>query len=155
MKKMIAALIVIMLLLVPLLQGCAILAALMMDDLDDREAKEDILNYVKENEELLLSCIESGDYSAIKLSDIIRNVKPGAEIIEFDCGGAGFGPATAYCGFYYSSDDDLRAIWCAPDFPEDELTQSGDGWFWQEPGGDNCYYTELICGHFYYYDASF
>ena len=48
----------------------------------------------------------------------------------------------------------MTAVWCAPGSAED-LVVSGDGFEWLQPDGDNRYYTEHICGHFYYYEASF
>ena len=36
-----------------------------------------------------------------------------------------------------------------------KLAPSGNGFEWQEANGDNWYYTEHICGNFYYYEASF
>ena len=74
---------------------------------------------------------------------------------DVGCGvGAGVGSGTSYVGFYYSSNDDMTAVWCAPS-SVNSLTASGNGFEWQEQNGDNRYYTEHICGHFYYYEASF
>ena len=124
--------------------------------LDDRAEKSDIVSYVKENEKLLIDCIGNKDFSAIKQNNFIQDINPTPEkdFVEFSCGGAGFGSATQYCGFYYSADDDMTEIWCSPT-DDGPLCKSGDGYLWKEKDGDNTYYTEKICGHFYYYEASF
>ena len=71
---------------------------------------------------------------------------------EFGCGGSGFGPGTHYYGFYYAEDDVPAGIW-GEDF---DLTESGDGWIWEEGGsGDNRYYTEKILDNWYYYEMHF
>ena len=129
---------------------------------DDRADKEDIFAYVKENEDLLLKCIDENDFSEIKSSaGIIQYIDVddiGNGFVNFDCGGAGFGPETSYRGFYYSADDDMTEVWCAH-CDNDSLRESGEGYLWKESWtdkyGDNTYYTENICGHFYYYDASY
>ena len=74
--------------------------------------------------------------------------------MDFSCGGVGIGSATTYVGFYYTPDHNISAVWCAPSSP-DSMTPLGNGYEWQEPNGDNRYYTEHICGNFYYYEASF
>ena len=75
-------------------------------------------------------------------------------VVDFSCGGAGIGSSTSYVGFYYTLDNDMTAVWCAPSFAS-LLMASGNGFEWHEPNGDNRYYTEHICGNFYYYEASF
>ena len=120
---------------------------------DDRAEKETIIAYVQEHEEELLSCIEENDYSALQDHSIIKDVDADETVVDFSCGGAGVGSGTSYCGFYYSANNNMDAIWCAP--PATELTPAGDGFAWQEEGGDNRYYTEKICEYFYYYEASF
>lgn len=128
---------------------------------DDRAKKEAIFAYVKEHENALLECIEKNEYLSIRLSTkIIQGIDDddiGKGFVDFDCGGAGFGPGTAYCGFYYSADDNLTGLWCSPR-DSSLLKQSGNGYLWEQSWtneGDNTYYTENICGHFYYYEASF
>lgn len=128
---------------------------------DDRAKKEAVFAYVKANEDALLDCIEKNEYLSIRLStNIIHGIDDdeiGKGFVDFDCGGVGFGPETAYCGFYYSRDDDLTNIWCSPG-DSSLLKKSGDGYLWEQSWtdeGDNTYYTENICGHFYYYEASF
>ena len=124
---------------------------------DDRADKEDIFAFVKENEDSLVACINNNDFSEIKgKTHMIHridtdDIKFG--FVDFDCGGSGFGSETSYCGFYFSDDDNMTEIWCAPSGVS--LSKSGSGYEWHEENGDNTYYTENICGHFYYYEASY
>ena len=122
---------------------------------DDRAGKDDILSYVEENEDTLMECIQNNDFSPIENVRLIRDIdadRIDSGFVEFGCGGAGFGPETDYRGFYYSADDDMTEIWCAP--RGRAARESGDGYLWKDIG-DNTYYSEHICGHFYYYDAHF
>jgi len=120
---------------------------------DDRADKDDVFDFVSENEEELLKAIENGDFSEYENRGFIKDIEADETVIDFSCGGAGMGSATSYVGFYYSPEDDMAAVWCAP-YSEDSLIASGDGFSWQGDG-DNRYYTEHICGNFYYYEASF
>lgn len=122
--------------------------------LDDQAEKSDIISYVKENEKLIVDCIAKKDYSQIKENDIVEDISADGDLIEFSCGGAGFGSATSYCGFYYSPDDDMTKIWCGPSDNE-PLVESDKGYVWEQKDGDNTYYTEHICGHFYYYKSTY
>ena len=122
--------------------------------LDDRVDKEDLIAFVRENEEALLEAIEQGELSEYERKGVVRKINAEEAVVDFFCGGAGVGSATSYVGFYYTPNDDMVAVWCAP-VSADSLTASGDGFAWQESEGDNFYYTEHICGHFYYYEASF
>ena len=121
---------------------------------DDRASKKEVFEFVRKQEDELLEAIKSGDFSDFENQGLIKDINPDSQVVEFYCGGAGFGSGTSYVGFYYSPDDNMSAVWCAP--PSDSsLIPSGDGFRWQEPNGDNQYYTEHICGNFYYYEASF
>ena len=121
---------------------------------DDSADKDEVFDFVSENEEELLKAIEAGDYSAFENQGFIKDVDADESIVDFSCGGAGVGSGTSSVGFYYSSVNDVTAVWCAPSSAS-ALTPSGNGFEWQEPNGDNRYYTEHICGNFYYYEASF
>ncbi len=121
---------------------------------DDRADKDDVFDFVSENEEALLKAIENGDYSAFENQGIIKKIDADETVVVFSCGGSGIGSATSYVGFYYTPENDMVALWCAPLYAT-SLAPSGNGFEWQEANGDNRYYTEHICGHFYYYEASF
>lgn len=141
------------------LSGCSetlgfTLFLLLIEAGDDRAEKDEVFTFVCENEEALLKAIEAGDYSEFENQGFIREIDAYETVVDFSCGGRGVGSGTSYVGFYYTSDDDMTAVWCAPS-SEDLLTAFGDGFGWQEENGDNRYYTQHICGNFYYYEASF
>lgn len=121
---------------------------------DDRADKDELFAFVRENEEELRQAIETNDFSEFENQGFIREVDACETVVDFSCGGAGFGSETSYVGFYYTPDNDMTAVWCAPP-AGDSLTPSGDGCEWRESDGDDRYYTEHICGNFYYYEASF
>ena len=122
---------------------------------DDRTDKEDISQFVCEKETELLEAIESGDFSQFENQGFIHEIDRDKKVVDFSCGGAGMGSGTSYVGFYYTPDDDMAALsWCGPHSAA-ALKPAGNGYEWQESNGDNRYYTEHICGNFYYYEASF
>ena len=121
---------------------------------DDSADKDEVFDFVSENEEELIKAIEAGDYSAFENRGFIKDIDAEETVVDFSCGGAGVGSGTSYVGFYYTSENDMAAVWCAPS-SSSALAPSGNGFEWQEPNGDNRYYTEHICGNFYYYEASF
>ncbi len=121
---------------------------------DDSADKGEIFEFVCENEEELLKAIQDGDFSAFENQGFIKEIDANETVVDFSCGGAGVGSGTSYVGFYYTPDNDMTAVWCAPS-SAGSLTPFGNGFVWQEPNGDNRYYTEHICGNFYYYEASF
>ena len=121
---------------------------------DDRANKDEVFDFVRDNEEELLKAIEAGDFSAYENKGFIKEIDADETVVDFSCGGAGVGSGTSYVGFYYTSENDMAAVWCAPSSAS-ALTPSGNGFECQEPNGDNRYYTEHICGNFYYYEASF
>ena len=120
---------------------------------DDRASQNDIFEFVCEKEAELLNAIKTGDFSAFENKGFIKSIDADEAVVDFYCGGYGMGPSTSYVGFYYTPNHDMSAIWCAPS--SSSLTPSGNGFEWKEPDGDNRYYTEHICGNFYYYEASF
>lgn len=121
---------------------------------DDGAEREEVFEFVCEHEAELLNAIEEGDLSAFENQGFIKEIDADDAIVDFSCGGAGVGAGTSYVGFYYTPEHDLTAVWCAPS-SADALVPSGDGFEWREKNGDNYYYTEHICGNFYYYEASF
>lgn len=124
------------------------------DSMDNRISKDVIFALVTENESLLLDDIKNNNFDASKGLDGINKIVTSEDIIEFSCGGAGFGPSTAYCGFYYTEDDNITAIWCAPE-SETDLVPYENGFLYEQENGDNRYYTEKICENFYYYEAAY
>ena len=143
------------------LSGCSEIAASAVflffaatDANDDRADKDAIFQFVCDNEDELRQAIEVGDFSAFENKGIVKNINADHEAVDFSCGGAGMGSATAYVGFYYTPDHDITAAWCAPPSAS-TMTRVGNGYEWREPNGDNRYYTEQICENFFYYEASF
>lgn len=156
--KKILCLLLVMSMLLPL-SGCsdilggAVLLFAIVTSADNAD-RDDIFEFVCEKEDELLQAIKAGDFSAFENKGIIKSVDADEEVVDFDCGGAGIGSGTFYVGFYYSYNNDMKAVWCAPPSSE-SLLPCGKGFEWREPDGDNRYYTEHICGNFYYYEASF
>ena len=151
-KKFLCALLVITMLFS--MTGCSelfrgVLFLSLIASGDDRAEQKDIFQFVRKNEETLLQSIESGDFSAFEQYPMIKQITPYETYVEFYCGGYGIGSATSYVGFYYTAENDMCAMHSGP------LKPCGKGYEWQEPNGDNRYYTEHICGNFYYYEASF
>ena len=132
--------------------GLAFLAMVLMSD--DSADKDDVFAFVQENEAALLKAIEDKDFSDYENKGFIKKIDCDILVVDFSCGGAGVGSGTSYVGFFYTAADDMTDVWCAP-YSEASLEPSGSGFAWQEENGDNRYYTEHICGHFYYYEASF
>lgn len=157
MKKLICALLVLCMLFS--LSGCSDVLGgafflLLAATSDDSANKDDVFEFVCEEEEALLKAIGDGDFSAFENKGFIKSIDADPNVVDFSCGGAGVGSGTSYVGFYYTADNDMTAVWCAP-ASASSLTPSGNGFEWQETNGDNWYYTEHICGNFYYYEASF
>ena len=107
----------------------------------------------RENEAIFLQAAASGDYHAVEGLKGVREVSPEKDHVDIDCGGAGFGASTHYYGIFCSPEDDLCAVSLAG--PREELVAEGDGFLYQQAGGDNRYYVEELGHHFYYYEAHF
>lgn len=121
-----------------------------------KTSKDAIFFAVQNNQYHMKECIEQGNYNFESLNPgfLIKDIIAEENFIDFRCGGSGFGSQTSYFGFYYTENDDVYSVWCAPP-REESLACYGGGYLWEEKGGDNRYYTEKICDHFYYYEASF
>ena len=133
--------------------GCQyLLFPIMVALSDDSASREQILTFVQEHQDLILSCIEQKDYSSLDSYSIVKEIYENGDHIDFYCGGSGMGSQTNYCGFFYSDDDNLKAIWCAP---LEELIPQGNGYYYHEEIGDNSYYVEHIGDHLYYYTAHY
>lgn len=119
---------------------------------DDSASKKRIFSFVTKHQDELVKCIEEKDYSSLEKYFIIKGIDEYEQQTDFYCGGRGLGAESYYCGFYYSANDVLDGVWCAP---KDDLEPKGKGYYWHEDVGDNDYYVEHICGHFYFYEAGF
>ena len=157
MKKIICMLLVLCMLLP--LAGCSDVLGgaffvFLVATSDDSADKDEIIEFVCEKEDELLKAIENGDFSAFENKGFIKDIDADETVVDFSCGGAGIGSGTSYVGFYYTPNNDMTAVWCAPS-SSGSLTPSKNGFEWRESNGDNWYYTEHICGNFFYYEASF
>ena len=68
-------------------------------------------------------------------------------IVEFSCGGRGFGSASSNYGFSYTENESTMS--------SRGFIPEGNGWILREENGDNWYYTERIVGNFYYYEEHY
>ena len=140
MKKLLCILLVLCLLFS--LSGCAekILGSAVFLFLvatgDDSADKDEVIEFVCEKEEELLKAIENGEFSAFENKGFIKSIDTNETHVDFSCGGAGVGSGTSYVGFYYSPNDDMTVVWCAPS-SANSLMPSGNGFEWQEEHGDN------------------
>ena len=153
MKKTIGKFLILFAILVLVGYG-GILLLFLSTAIGDGATKDKIFEFVRAEETALLTVIEQEEFSAFENKGFIKEIDADKTVVDFSCGGAGVGSGTSYVGFYYTSENDMAAVWCAPSSAS-ALTPSGNGFEWQEPNGDNRYYTEHICGNFYYYEASF
>lgn len=118
--------------------------------------KDKIIRLVNKNQEFLNECIENKTYDKIYKINAIKSIAPYSIMdnelyIDFYCYGFGIAPSSTYYGFYYSSNDEPIGFQAA----QIELEPDGKGWVWQQPNGDNRYYTEKISDNWYYYEAGF
>lgn len=96
--------------------------------------------------------VPEGELPGVKDLDRWRSKEDGSVwIADFYVGGWGLVPSSTYWGFYKTTNGEPAAYQGA----DDTLSKDGDGWSWQQPAGDNTYYTEEICDGWYYYRASF
>ena len=77
----------------------------------------------------------------------LRSISVGSSIVEFHCGGSGFGSAGSNYGFFYTEEENI--------IDDMGLVREGNGWLTREENGDNWYYTERITENFYYYEAHY
>ena len=82
------------------------------------------------------------------------NVWPcgGERMVDFALGGGGLGSSTRYWGIYTTTDG-KPCGWQGTDIPLTPIEESV--WVWQEPEGDNAYYTCLLLPDWYYYRMEF
>ena len=72
------------------------------------------------------------------------------DYVEFQMGGAGFGPSTSYWGVMFSKGGPLGFQGVAQDHAPD-----GNGWFWEEPDGDNWSRITQLDENWYLYEMHF
>ena len=62
---------------------------------DDSADKDEVFDFVSENEEELLKAIEAGDYSAFENQGFIKDIDADETVVDFSCGGAGVASGTS------------------------------------------------------------
>lgn len=133
--------------------GGVMFLAMMAENTTFALSKDQIFSLVQDHHDFLLHCITDNEPDRAKEVTGIQNVL--VEInayVEFYCGGSGLVPSSSYYGFYYSPDDLPLAV----DVTRTEnLRPEGNGFGWEEPGGDNWYYTERIMENWYYYESHY
>lgn len=113
-----------------------------------------IVALFQKNQDLFRASVQQEDYTVVEEIPGIQNVYCYDNgVVDFYCGGKGFGPSTSYYGFFYSATDD-PASWEKGVCQADELEPCGNGYLWQQKNGDN-WYVEEIGTHFFYYAAGF
>ena len=119
----------------------------------DALSKDQIISLVQDHHDFLLRCITDDDPDRAKEVAGVQSVRiKKNEYVEFYCGGSGLVPSSSYYGFYYSPDDIPLAVDVTL---TDNLGPRGNGFGWEEPGGDNRYYTERIMENWYYYESHY
>lgn len=72
-------------------------------------------------------------------------------LVEFVTSSFGIVPSGNYKGFYYSPADQPMGFQGS----DMDFTPSGNGWYWEEPDGDNQEYTEKIIKFWYWFEFQF
>ena len=119
---------------------------------DDRADKDEIFEFVRENEEKLMQAIEAEDFSAFENKGPIKEIYADEDVVDFSCGSSGMSVSGCDVGFFYTPDNDMTAHAWAPSCAS-ELKPSGNGF--KSWDGGVIYYTEHICGNIYYYEISY
>ena len=146
-------------LLVGIFAVCAVLAGcggLFNDDV----SRDRIIEYVRENREILESVIEdeipredaeleSWIHERLGKQTIVKSIyRYNDNNIDFYCGGTGLATNSTYSGFYYSADDTPFAL----EFPSNELTEISPGVFeWKSSTGEAITTERIMPNWFYYY----
>lgn len=141
--------------LFPLLALCLIsAAALSLAAGTARHSKAAIVGNLEENRRAYAKIAEqalTGGQIPKKLPQGVEDVCPWNGVqVDFLCRSEGFGSAGRYRGFYYSADNVIRTFQGV----DKAFAPHGEGYLWQDPGGDNCCYVEPIENHWYYFDMS-
>ena len=115
--------------------------------------KAEIISIFQQNEDTFIQATKDGDFSEVESISGVQEVYKNEEYIDIQFGGYGFGSSTGYYGIFYSANNNMCAVDVAG--PENELSEHGNGYKYQENDGDNKYYVEPLGNHFFYYEASF
>ncbi len=124
--------------------------------IDDSLSKKEIFELVNENYDIILNNISENDFSDTEKIEGIQEIYDKTQVVDFYCGGTGIGSATNYYGFYYSNDNNPKAIFAGTiisDSPNFHIEKNG--FCIENSNDDNSYYTEKIRDNLYYYEAHF
>jgi len=124
--------------------------------------KELIVDYVKNNETILIECVNKIKESEKIIDDsIINNLPEGLKIYNIyksnqtDCINFSVDEGTTssshYYGFYYTPKDVASII----GYESENLKEYGNGYRIQEEGNEDWYYTEKIVDNFYFYEEHY
>lgn len=124
-----------------------------------KDWKEEIVTYVNDNTDMLLSVCEKWCEEGKKdIADLDGTGLPpevdisgGTDFILFEFYAEGLMTATVQGGFYYSREDTPYNNYGIMGLSDEITATEENRWEWHEEGGDNYYITEKISEHLYYY----
>lgn len=74
------------------------------------------------------------------------------DVVSFEYGGWGLGSSTRYWGVNYVADNRLVGF---QGVPMEGAVPDGEGWLWEQDGGDNRCYVEQLAPCWYYFEMKF
>lgn len=86
--------------------------------------------------------------SIFKVSKKIHGITAHKNQIDF----GGWGNLSASIGFIYSPDDELTIYDIANIEKENEISNMGNAYYWEQADGDNSAYLRRINKNYYYYE---
>ncbi len=111
--------------------------------IDNSLSKKEIFVLVNENYSVILDDVSEKEFSDTEKIEGIQEIYDKTQIVDFYCGGTGIGSATNYYVFYYSSDNNPKAIFAGTiisEIPNFQIEKNG--FFIKNSNDDNYYYTE-------------
>ena len=121
-----------------------------------KEAGELFFQQQREFEQVAAQVLAADSGNGAELPRGVHRISVGAgqaesRYVDFEMGGAGLGPATAYWGVIYTTGTaPVGFQGVALDYVWD-----GGGWVWWEPGGDNQSCLMPLAPHWYAYEMRF
>lgn len=118
-------------------------------------SKSAIISYVQNNKSNLEMYIQAIDTSKGPYTDVYNNWNvayyQNSGMFQFLVSAGGIGSSSKYSGFYYSPQN----IPMGYQEQNIDLQKNESGWQWNEPNGDNHYYTEKITDNWYWFEMDF
>ena len=139
---------------------CVFAIFLLLMGCSDGATKAEIFVAVEKEHPTIIQCMQTNNYDDCKKISIVKEITQYDDYVDFYCGGSGMGGQTSYRGFYYFENDELEYIQvCLGELIDGNggnmFIPCGNGYLWQEKGGDNTFYFEKIANHIYYYEQEF